>query len=325
MITRPQRTGRLDVDTPIRILYVGGIGRSGSTLLASLLAEVHGFYPVGEIGSLWQALERNELCGCGTTIRSCDFWQRVGERAFGGWRPAEVEEMKSLRRDLCRHRDLPWILTSSTSGQNGRSLATYVHALEMLYEAVRYVAECSTIVDSTKDGPYALVLAGARNLRVDVLHLVRDSRAVSFSWQREVEQPQYANHPTLKGEPMTRHGALNSGLRWLLQNAAFHLFRLQGHSRTLVRYEDLVRDPRAEINRLLDRVDPGGRRDLPDTLNANQYQAQSFHTVGGSRIRFKRGHVDIRTDDEWITSMRQRDRLAVTALTLPLLLAYGYR
>ena len=38
----------------VPVLYIGGWGRSGSTLLAHVLAEVPGFVSVGELRYVWQ-------------------------------------------------------------------------------------------------------------------------------------------------------------------------------------------------------------------------------------------------------------------------------
>ncbi len=49
-----------------------------------------------------------------------------------------------------------------------------------------------------------------------------------------------------------------------------------------------------------------------------------FHSVGGNPVRFKRGGITLRVDDEWKTQMPFSHKLIVTAITLPLLIAYGY-
>ena len=68
------------------VLFVGGLGRSGSTVLDMLLAQEPGMVPVGEVRHLWErGLRDNDLCGCGAPFHDCPFWRAVGERAFGGW------------------------------------------------------------------------------------------------------------------------------------------------------------------------------------------------------------------------------------------------
>ena len=43
------------------------------------------------------------------------------------------------------------------------------------------------------------------------------------------------------------------------------------------------------------------------------------HTVAGNPIRFRRGEIEVRRDDEWRTRMARRSKALVTALTLPAL------
>jgi len=49
-----------------------------------------------------------------------------------------------------------------------------------------------------------------------------------------------------------------------------------------------------------------------------------FHTLGGNRVRFERGRINLRADNEWRSKMTFSQKLIVGALTFPLLVAYGY-
>ncbi len=70
-----------------RVLFLGGLGRSGTTLLERILGELPGVTPLGEVVHLWQrGIRADEKCGCGVRFAACPFWQRVGEHAFGGYR-----------------------------------------------------------------------------------------------------------------------------------------------------------------------------------------------------------------------------------------------
>jgi hypothetical protein len=55
---------------PVRVLYIGGLGRSGSTLLDRMIGQLPGFFSAGEIREVWQqGLRENRPCGCGTPFR----------------------------------------------------------------------------------------------------------------------------------------------------------------------------------------------------------------------------------------------------------------
>ena len=309
--------------TPTDVLYLGGTGRSGSTLLASIIGTVNGCYPVGELRGVWSAIETDELCGCGSPFSRCSFWRAIGDRAFSGWGSIDVQKMQIWDRKFLRQRRLPRLLSPVVGSSLRGELEAHLHVLAALYSAIRDVSRCQTIVDSSKVATYAVLLTRVPGLRVKILHLVRDSRAVSFSWGRTVDRPEYASHPTLAGTPMGTYSATVAALYCLGENSAFHALRARGISSERIRYEDLVGHPGLEVQRALGSV--GLTRLGPDCpVDDQHYAAREFHTIGGSRIRFKRGPVEIREDAEWRTAMRRFDHLSVTILTLPLLLRYGY-
>ena len=73
------------------VLYIAGWGRSGSTLLERLLAEVDGVTLLGEVVHLWErGVREDELCACGTAFSGCPFWSEVG-RVPRGLKPSESD------------------------------------------------------------------------------------------------------------------------------------------------------------------------------------------------------------------------------------------
>src|SRR5690606_22212736 len=73
-------------DSPVKVVCIGGLGRSGTTLLERLLGQLPGVMPLGEITHLWERdIIAYEMCACGATFSYCEFWQRIGEAAFGSW------------------------------------------------------------------------------------------------------------------------------------------------------------------------------------------------------------------------------------------------
>src|SRR5215472_6776033 len=86
-------------DGPLRIIYIGGFGRSGSTLLGRRLGEAGNAVPVGELFYVWRVCVINNLrCGCGPPFDQCDFWLSVQHR--GSARPLRevtVTDMQMLK------------------------------------------------------------------------------------------------------------------------------------------------------------------------------------------------------------------------------------
>src|SRR5215467_11381586 len=93
---------------PVRVIYLGGLGRSGSTLLERLLGELPGVVPVGEVVHLWRrGVAENGRCGCGAEFGACEFWTQVGKAAFGSWDTVSVRRVSELRAGIDRIRYVP--------------------------------------------------------------------------------------------------------------------------------------------------------------------------------------------------------------------------
>ncbi len=102
---------------PARVVFIGGSGRSGSTLIERLLGELPSVCNVGEVVHLWErGLQRGETCGCGTPLPDCPFWIRVGDVAFGGWDQFDVAQFLQTKKSVDRNRHI-FRLAASTPGR----------------------------------------------------------------------------------------------------------------------------------------------------------------------------------------------------------------
>jgi Sulfotransferase domain len=314
------RDAPLGSTAPVRVLYIGGLGRSGSTLLDLMLGEVPGLFPVGELRFIWErGVVADELCGCGAQFRECPFWTAVGIEAFGGWDAIDPDELVSLKRTVDRHRFLPYILFPFLNSNFERRLHRYAGILARLYRAIAKVSGASVVVDSTKDPPYAFLLRRVPGIDVSVVHLVRDSRGVAYSWTKHVRKPEAGADAY-----MHTYRPVQIGLRWLLYNLLFHLLGRLEVPRLAVRYEHLVDKPREELADILAHVDEDAREDVFSFLTQDRVDLNVHHTVAGNPLRFRRGELVLRVDDEWRTRLSRTDKWAVFLVTWPLLFVYGY-
>ena len=61
---------------PVRVLYLTGSGRSGTTVINSILGQLGGAFAGGELRYLWRrGVVENHLCGCGRTFDECPVWK----------------------------------------------------------------------------------------------------------------------------------------------------------------------------------------------------------------------------------------------------------
>lgn len=303
--------------SPVKVAFVSSWSRSGSTLLDLLLGQVPGFWSAGEIRYLWdRGLREDQLCGCGRTFAGCPTWSAVLDRAFGGRRRLDVAEALRGREVLGRHAPFRLLLPGGKPEAHGPG--RYPSTLGRLYPALREVTGARVIVDSSKYASHGLALAAIPEVELHVVHLVRDARAVAWSWQRVKPLPEI--HWTRARMPVKSPS--RSALFWALENLAITRLRGRAASYTLLRYEDLVSDPAGALGRVLRSLGepaPDGTAPVARTVDFGEN-----HTVAGNPIRFRRGPVEIRADAEWEVLLPARQRAVVTGLTWPLLWRYGF-
>jgi len=315
------REERVAEAAPVRVLFIGGLGRSGSTLLDRMLGQLDGFWSVGELVHIWQrGLKENNLCGCGRRFRDCHFWRRVGEEAFGGWKAVDVDEVLALKQAVDRNRCVPLMCLPALWPPYRAKLRRYLDLLDRLYRAVRQVAGAPLLVDASKHASHAFLLRGMPGLDLRLVHLVRDSRGVAFSWGKLMRRPEVVDAEAL----MATTTPLRMSARYLAYNSLFHLLRRLGVPTLLLRYESLVRRPAAELHRVLGHADRPAADGELGFVGDGWVELGTSHALAGNPMRFDRGRVPLRLDEEWRGKMRRRHRLLTVGSTWPLLLRYGY-
>lgn len=305
---------------PTTVLFVAGFGRSGSTLLGQILSGVPGFVHVGELNFIWEHnVLQNRDCGCGLPFRDCPFWIEVMGVAFGGMDVINAHEMVELQQHTTRTRHALQLLNSTTRQRVVEQSRPFIEATEKIYRAVRQVSGASVVVDSSKLPPYGFLQGQSDNVDLRCVHLVRDPRATAYSWLRRASTASDGGDGYLP--PI---GTVESSLTWTTWNLIAERLWSRDRKRYLrLRYEDFAADPQLWSRRACELAgvdNPSLPFDPDGCLNVGV-----SHTVAGNPNRFNSGAIRIRLDHEWNSLISNRQRLAATALTLPVLHRYGYR
>jgi Sulfotransferase family len=306
------------------VVYLGGLGRSGTTLIERLLAELPGACSVGEVVHMWQrGVLEQERCGCGRPFGQCDFWHEVGAAAFGGWDRLDVRRVTELRAAVDRNRRILQLAGPLQSAVFKRRVSEYTAHYLRLYSAIGRVSGCPVVVDSSKHPSLAFCLRERPELDLRVIHVVRDSRAVAYSWTRRVSRPDSAD-PSY----MATYSPAAAAREWNVHNGALQLLARRGVPTLRVRYEDFVADPPAVLTLMARFAGLDiGRGDLA-FVGADDgvrwARLGAGHTASGNPMRFSTGQITISPDERWRSAMPATQRRAVTALTFPLLAQYGY-
>jgi hypothetical protein len=299
------------------VLFLGGLGRSGTTLVERLLGELPGVSALGEIVHLWQRdLRDDERCGCGARFSACSFWQQVGEHAFGGWHNVDVDRVHALRDAVERTRHIPRLATAVEAPDEVHEYASYY---SRIYAATAAVSGSSVVVDSSKHSALAHVLRWASDIDLRVVHVVRDARGVAYSWTKTVARPE-----TDGAAEMTRYSPARSALLWNAHNAAFGLLARRGVAVHRIRYEEFLADPRGG---LFDLATFAGLAPTAEDLafvGDGHADLRVGHSAAGNPMRFTVGRLPLRRDDAWVRQLPAKQRRLVGAVCGPMLRAYGY-
>ena len=283
-------------------VYVAGLGRSGSTLLGSLIAARTGAFYCGELYLLWQRMLDGARCECGAELGSCDVWATVAADVHRelGKSPAEAAaDLERLRRPV---RDV----------RPPRPTASDVALRVATERAIERVTGDAAVVDSSKI-PDVLATAVARDRPLLVVHLVRDPRAVAYSSLR------LRTDPSNRDTPLRRRAAWRTAALWnrsnLLTETVVRAARRRGEHATsvLVTYEALATAP--------DTLVEGLARSLPQS--ATPPDGGWHHALAANPSLYERPRPVV-ADRRWESGLSRRDALVTSLVAAPLLGRYGY-
>ena len=232
-LARPRARASGAVST---VVYLGAVGRSGTTLLERVAATSPRFVSLGEMVHLW---ERGALRRRAVRVRVCrSISARSGRRSSTS---PSVGGRRSTRSTCARARN------SSTATATSRSccgrgspvpgirvaLDEFLGVLDRLYAAIAQVAGPDVVlVDASKHPSYLFVLRRLPSHDVRLLHVVRDPRGVAHSWAKSGAATRVVER--------RRHGAARHvpGHRPMVEpQPAVLAGRHRGTARALLRYE----------------------------------------------------------------------------------------
>jgi hypothetical protein len=303
---------------PLRVAFLAGLGRSGSTLLGRILGGIPNFVYLGEVYRLWDRIRtRQDACGCREHLAECPFWKRVFEVAFSASPEALAGKLAAQIDGLTRARHFPAVAWGGLGQVRSADLGALRASLGALYRGVSEVSGAAVLVDSSKQPTYARVLTSLEGIDLRVVHVVRDPRGVAHSWARS------RSHP-VTGVPMVRISWLRSAAIWLGNGLLSEAILPRGlrHRYLRVRYEDFIAHPRETVGRVLAHLGADGTP--APHVGDRRVSLGPSHSVSGNPNRFDLGEIALRPDMEWRTAMPAPIRKGVAAICWPVMLRYGY-
>ena len=301
----------------MKVLYIGGTGRTGSTMLDQLLGQFPAAFSGGEMAFFWsRGIAAGAICACGEPVRTCTVWSHA--IASLDEDPDQLaDRMIALRRRFWSPHAFAMVLP----GFSRRRMAETIELprmMERLHEDVAETQQIELFVDSSKEPHYSYLLREGSELDLYFLQLVRDPRAVAYSWQRRKSE-----RGLTTDEDMEQRSSAVSAAYYLFSNIVSEIFWSRRSDRfAFLRYEDFVADPATTLEAI-------GRFTgvpiAPDSvLDGASFTIGQMHTSWGNPSRVGRTAITIRQDEAWRSELSTVDKEISTVLTLPLLLRYGY-
>jgi hypothetical protein len=338
--------------TPVKVLKITGLGRSGSTILDIVLGNHSQIESVGEVMNLvrtgWISQEslhgidqkrlRRPLCTCGkrldvlyvdTPDEACPFWSSVRHEWVERTDRDSIESYPKLQNDFELKRRWPRLLYEKR--RPSALFRSYTRLTRAFFESIRAVSGKPIIVDCSKISVRAYALGMVPGIDLYVVHLVRDGRGVITSHRKSFEKGLQAGimwdhkgHPMWKTTVRRRALYLVSVVRWTVQNLAAEWVCTQlGPKRTMrLRYEDFVADPKTALERIGSLIE----LDLTGVANAasSGKPMQAGHNIGGNKTK-KSGSITLRPDaKEWKTALSPTEQRLSWVLMGWLMRRYGY-
>ena len=258
--------------TPVvTIVYVVGIGRSGTTLLSRLLDLEPGYRAVGEVRGLTHNsdLLAERPCGCGAPHFECEFWKsarrRLDEpRSRAAWEAA----VWPAKRD-----QLAGFASPSSPGVR---LADSVPELRAVYDSLG--AGGATVVDESKNPWLGYLLWTQPWADVRFVELVRPPGDVLRSWSSTKGYQKITPR-----EVVAKH--------WLRAHTTTALLRRRTRAPWLrLPYAQLVNEPERTLSQILRRPPTGIARVDGEWV----FDSPSAHIWQSNSDKLRRGRDVIR-------------------------------
>ncbi|BAP56451.1 hypothetical protein THII_2154 [Thioploca ingrica] len=300
----------------IKLLYIAGTGRNGSTLLERILTEIPGVFAAGELGRVTR-YNKNKTCLCGEKLTVCPIWQAINNEI-----DSQIDEERFTQLDLkysnLKGLNLLKLLTHQKELKLSGDFQQYLNMLAIKYKAIHKHKSGQIITDSTIDSLYGYYLSLIPSIDLYILHLIRDPRGVSYSWQRLK-----FSSSTAKKSWTPQISPLKTALSWVKRNIFIEFMFARTEKYLQVSYEDLVENPSAVVKKIANLLNL--KLEPLDFIKGQKITLGESHLIGGNLDAFKKGGEEIilKPDERWKHQMKWVDIILVNLITWPLMLKYS--
>jgi hypothetical protein len=299
----------------IKIVYIAGYGRSGSTILETLISQNDNIVSSGALVNIFSWFNKNEKCACSKRVQDCDFWSKIISCDL----KAVTRKCENVRKKIESLSGFPGLMFGI---HRKNYTGVYSECMEELYRNIALTSKKNVIVDSSKSCRWCtgrpLAIQKYTNIQVKVVFITRDVRGVAWSTIKGAgskERRRFINNKYFQ--------CIKSSISWSLTNLLVTIMKkkIAKENFLQVKYEDLVRNPSAQLKRIEELVD----EDMDGVIEKVRLKGSltTGHILGGNRLRFNKKQ-EFRPDLAWKNEMPFRFRVLSEIISFPVRKLLGY-
>ena len=312
--------------TKVNLVYVASIGRSGSTLLESMLGAHSQMATTGEVHIWPHEIMQGGVrpCGSGKYVQEDPFWIEMRRRVAPLLQPAPrlhfFREKHNAGRTL-RPERLGEFKQRPLTPEVAAQVATYGQNNHTLFKTFLDLVEETSgkrpewVVDASKD-PYRLLwLVRSGLFNIKVLHNVRNPRGFIYS----VTKPWVHSDEPLS-DVLRIYYAARQSLAWSIQNqliAAILKNHVPASDAMRVHYEALAAQPHETFRQICSVV---GCDYEPEAVD--DFRRGSEYTIAGNPMRYEQRGIKL--DEKWKTQLPGSSRRVAELVTSMNRKQFGY-
>jgi hypothetical protein len=273
--------------------YIGGSGRSGSTILDMMLGANSNAFSTGQLDDLRSWIDTGGYCTCGHAVSECSFWREI-LKSNDPIPPAinltgRAQKVTSTLR----------VLASGATPREARE----VESAWALFDRLADQSGKHVVIDSSKAALRLARLArNPRGKRLRVVHLVRDARGyvTSQSFSTRAESPQGTFGYT------SAQSKWAAAIDWVVQNLLMLMVGVVAFRGryVVITYEQMMKHPDRTLARLADLLEMRYEPSMLPPLDRTE-----FHLIGGNSARL--AFAELRYDDKWRHKLTSREKFLI--------------
>lgn len=280
----------------MKIIYLLGAGRSGTTLMATVLNSNPQIQTVGEMHQFIEHMNNNKPCSCGLSLEECEVWKPiVKEMNKGNLNFYKIQQELTTKES---HKNIPRLLLKNKGD------TAYLNVHQKIFSLLVENTNKTWLLDSSKYIARYILLRKSKELKVKGIYVVRDVRGVINSFSKQVQ---------------TSKSPIGTIIYYILINFFGEVVCRFDKDILKIKYEDFVSEPQKFSNKIYRHVFDKSEVDytLPELFEIP-------HIIGGNRMKSNKS-IAIRKDEKWKQNISRLNQIVYYILTLPFMLINKYK